>query len=270
MIGETNYLAEKMTSSEKLKIELAGVAKSFGGVPALEDITLSVKTGGSLTLIGPSGSGKSLTLKSILGLVRPDKGSIRVDGKETMNIAGAARDKLMQRFGVLFQQSGLFDGIKVWENVGFRLLQDKAANRSEIKEQAIAKLASVGLPANVADLFPAELSGGMQKRVGIARAIATEPEILFLDEPTAGLDPIMSNIINDLIIKNVEEIGSTVIAVSSNMITARRISDHIAMLHQGRVVWDGTVEDIPHSDNIYIDQFWNKKKDGPIKMPVQK
>ncbi len=258
-----------MSSGSDLKIELNGLAKSFAGVPALQDITLSVKKGESLTLIGPSASGKSLTLKCVLGLIKPDKGSIKIDGIETNQFGVSERDQLMKKFGMLFQQSGLFDGMSVWENVAFRLLQDKSVNRLEMKHRAIEKLASVGLPSDVADLSPAELSGGMQKRVGIARAIATEPEILFLDEPTAGLDPIMSNIINDLIIKNVEEIGSTVVAISSNMVTARRISDHLAMLHEGRVVWRGTVEDIAQSDNIYIDQFWNKKKDGPIKMPVQ-
>jgi len=250
------------------KIRVAGLVKKFEGINALDGINLSVKDGEILTLIGPSGSGKSLTLKCILGLIRPDAGSIMVDGQETRALRGKAYDNFLHQFGISFQRSGLFDGLPVWENIGFRLLQEPGATRASVREQAANKLKAVGLSADVVDLYPAELSGGMQKRVGIARALAGEPAVLFLDEPTAGLDPIMSNVINGLILKNVRELGSTAIIITSNLVTASQISDQIAMLHEGKCVWSGRAGDVLDSENPYIRQFWDKKKDGPIKMPV--
>ena len=245
-----------MTETVENKIVVKDLCKSFDGVQVLNGINLEVKTGEILTLIGPSGSGKTLTLKCILGLVKPDSGSILLDGKEVSDLPEKDRVKFFQNFGILFQRSGLFDGLRVWENIGFRLSQQPGMSKSDVKEMAIKKLRSVGL------------SGGMQKRVGFARAIAGDPPILFLDEPTAGLDPIMSNVINDQIFNNVRELGSTVMAITSNLLTARIISDRIAMLHEGRVVWTGDVREAVHSDNAYVSQFWNKRKDGPIQMSV--
>ncbi len=251
-----------------VKISVSGLEKSFGDNHALRGVDLSVNEGEILTLIGPSGSGKSLLLKCILGLVSPDAGTITVDGDSATNLKGDARDAFLESFGILFQRSGLFDGLPVWENIGFRLLQQKGATRAGVRDQAIMKLRAVGLPEDVVDLFPSELSGGMQKRVGIARALAGEPSTLFLDEPTAGLDPIMSNVINQLIIKNVRELGSTAIVVTSNLATAAQISDEIAMLHEGQCVWSGRATAVQNSDNPFVHQFWNKQKDGPIQMPI--
>ncbi|MCF8466669.1 MAG: ATP-binding cassette domain-containing protein [Sneathiella sp.] len=257
-----------MTDTGENKIVVKDLYKSFDGITVLNGINLEVKTGEILTLIGPSGAGKTLTLKCILGLVKPDSGSILLDGEEVSNMPEKDRMDFFKNFGILFQRSGLFDGLRVWENIGFRLLQQPGARKKDVKVVAIEKLRAVGLSADVADLFPAELSGGMQKRVGFARAIAGDPPILFLDEPTAGLDPIMSNVINDQIFNNVRELGSTVMAITSNLLTARIISDRIAMLHEGRVVWSGDVREAAKTDNPYVSQFWNKRKDGPIQMPV--
>ncbi|MFT6558427.1 ABC transporter ATP-binding protein [Sneathiella sp.] len=253
---------------KQMKIRVEGLQKRFGKVQALADVSLSVETGKILTLIGPSGSGKTLTLKTILGLIKPDAGLIEIAGSTAPSINSAERDDFLHQFGILFQRSGLFDGLPVWENIGFRLLQEKGNSREQVREIAVEKLRAVGLSADVVDLFPSELSGGMQKRVGIARALAGEPPILFLDEPTAGLDPIMSNVINDLIIENVRKLGSTAIVVTSNLVTAAKVSDDIAMLHEGRCVWSGPGNTITDTGNAYVEQFWNKKKDGPIKMAV--
>nr|WP_240969646.1 ATP-binding cassette domain-containing protein [Sneathiella limimaris] len=234
----------------------------------MDGLNFQVLPGEILTLIGPSGSGKSLALKCILGLLRANSGTISLDGKDVTKLRGEEYDNYLKQFGILFQKSGLFDGLPVWENIGFRLLQEPGQTRKSVRDLAAQKLKAVGLQADVVDLFPSELSGGMQKRVGIARALAGEPPILFLDEPTAGLDPIMSNVINDLIVRNVRDLGSTAIVITSNLMTARRISDHIAMLHEGKCVWTGTVDEAETSENPYLYQFWHKKKDGPISMPV--
>ncbi|MBO6825946.1 MAG: ATP-binding cassette domain-containing protein [Sneathiella sp.] len=255
-------------SDTPAKIKMTGVEKRFGANKALDGLDLSVNAGEILTLIGPSGSGKSLALKSIVGLERPNGGTIELDGARVDTLRGEAYDEFLKQFGILFQRSGLFDGLPVWENIGFRLLQLPGATRKAVREQAAETLRSVGLSPDAADLFPAELSGGMQKRVGIARALAGNPPILFLDEPTAGLDPIMSNVINNLVLENVRSLGSTAIVATSNLVTASRISDKIVMLHEGRSVWAGTPDETTTSDNPYLYQFWNKKKDGPIKMPV--
>ncbi|MEP3247382.1 MAG: ATP-binding cassette domain-containing protein [Sneathiella sp.] len=251
---------------QKSKIEIRGLKKSFGTLLALQGVDLSVADGEILTLIGPSGSGKTLALKCVLGLISPDAGHIEIDGNLAPEPNSNDHDDYLKQFGILFQRSGLFDGLPVWENIGFRLLQLPGNSRKSVREQAAEMLQSVGLSTDVIDLFPAELSGGMQKRVGIARALAGEPPILFLDEPTAGLDPIMSNVINTLILDNVRKLGSTAIVVTSNMTTASRVSDRIAMLHEGRCVWAGAANDVTQSDNPYLDQFWHKRKDGPIKM----
>ena len=241
------------------KIALTGIVKSFGSNRVLRGVDLTVAPGTSTVLIGPSGSGKTVLMKSILGLVRPDTGSVRVDGVETAAFKGDARMALIGRFGMLFQRGGLFD-------IAFRLLQDKSMDRQQARDIAMGKLVSVGLETSVGDLLPVELSGGMQKRVGLARAIATDPEILLLDEPTAGLDPIMSNVINDLIIKLVEELGATALSITSDMAGARRISDNIVMLHEGRAIWHGPTATVADSGNPYVDQFIHSRAEGPIEM----
>ena len=250
-------------------LRLRGVTKAFAGTPVLTGVDLEVARGESCVLIGPSGCGKSLLLKCILGLVAPDAGRIELEGRDTVALQGAGRTRLIDRFGMLFQRSGLFDSLPVWENTAFRLLQDRAMDRAEARARAIDKLAMVGLEAEVADLYPAELSGGMQKRVGIARAICADPEILLLDEPTAGLDPIMSNVINELILELVRELGATAISVDSDMAGARVLGDRIAMLYSGRIIWAGDAETVDTSGNDHVDQFIHSRAEGPIRMPVE-
>lgn len=249
------------------KIRLTGVTRSFDGLRALDGVDIQLEPRQSLVLIGGSGSGKSLLLKCILGLIKPDAGSIEVDGAETVGMPESQRMDWMRRFGVLFQRQGLFDSLTVWENVSFRLLQEHGTSRQEAREIAIEKLKQVGLSADTADLSPSELSGGMQKRTGLARAIATDPEILFLDEPTAGLDPIMSNIISELINERVDELGATVVSIVSNLDVVRNIADSVLMLHAGQVVWNGPVAELDETDNPYVRQFVTQSIDGPIEMP---
>ena len=250
------------------KLSLSGVYKSFGNNHVLQGIDLSIEKGRSLVVIGGSGTGKSVMIKSVLGIVTPDKGSITVDGVETTGLKGRARDDLMKKFGMLFQGGALFDSLPVWENVSFGLIQGKGMGRKDAKDLAIEKLRAVGLPARVADLLPAELSGGMQKRVGLARAIATSPEIIFFDEPTTGLDPIMADVINDLIVETSKGLGATTLSITHDMASARKIADKIAMIYKGRIIWTGDAKDIDHSGNEYVDQFIKGAAHGPIRMDV--
>lgn len=252
------------------KIQLSGVKKSFGEKHVLRGIDLEIGKAESVVIIGGSGTGKSVTLKAILGILRPDDGSIKIDGEEAVGLRGSARDAHLAKFGMLFQGSALFDSLTVWQNVAFKLVQAHAVPRKEAKETAIATLASVGLPPAVGDLFPAELSGGMQKRVALARAIAAKPEIIFFDEPTTGLDPIMADVINDLIVKCVHEVGATALTITHDMASARKIADRIAMLHEGRIIWQGHKREIDNSGNPYVDQFIHGRAEGPIKMQVRK
>ena len=249
--------------TETPKIVLEGVTKSFGDNHVLKGINLEIGNGESVVLIGGSSSGKTLILKCILGLVVPDAGSIRVDGQETTGLTEAERKDLFKRTGMLFQQSALFDGQKVWENVAFRLLQEKGRARSESKELALDKLASVGMREDVGELLPSEISGGMQKRVGFARAIANDPEIVLLDEPTAGLDPIMTNVVNELILDGVRTLGATALSITSDMGGARKIGDRVAMIYDGRIIWAGTPDEVEQSGNDYVDQFIHKRAGGP-------
>lgn len=249
------------------KIRLSGVTRTFGDVRALDSVDLELVPRQSLVLIGGSGSGKSLLLKCVLGLITPDSGVIEVDGEDTTGMPESQRMAWMKRFGVLFQRQGLFDSQTIWENVAFRLLQEPGIRRETARERAIEKLGQVGLLPETADLFPSEVSGGMQKRVGLARAIATDPEILFLDEPTAGLDPILSTIISELINERVDELGATVISIVSDLAVVRNIADSVVMLHEGRVVWNGPVAELDETDNPYVRQFVTQSIDGPIKMP---
>jgi phospholipid/cholesterol/gamma-HCH transport system ATP-binding protein len=243
-------------------IELRGLHKSFGQNHVLAGVDLSIERGKSMVIIGGSGTGKSVLLKSILGLITPDQGQILVDGQD---VTQADRDAFLARFGMLFQGGALFDSLPVWQNIAFRLMRGSLKRpKDEARDIAIEKLRRVGLKADVADRFPAELSGGMQKRVSLARAIAAEPEIIFFDEPTTGLDPIMSGVINDLIREIVVEMGATTMTITHDMTSVRTIADDIAMLHAGRIQWTGPVGDIDQSGDPYIDQFINGCADGPI------
>lgn len=244
------------------RIALQNVAKRFGANAVLRDVTLEVGRGRSLVIIGGSGTGKSVTLKCVIGLIEPDSGTIRLDGEDITHARGRKRDALLDRFGMLFQGAALFDSLPVWRNVAFRLLQTRPAK--DAREIAVEKLRRVGLTPDVADRFPAELSGGMQKRVGLARAIAAEPEIIFFDEPTTGLDPIMADVINDLIREIVSEMGATAMTITHDMTSVRRIADDVAMLHDGVVQWLGPIADLDHSANPYVDQFIHGRADGPI------
>ncbi len=244
------------------KIALRGVRKAFGENRVLEGVDLSVATGESLVIIGGSGTGKSVTLKCILGIVEPDAGRIEIDGVPVEHID---RRAFLRQFGMLFQGGALFDSLTVWQNVAFRLQQArKPLGRRDARALAVAKLRRVGLGAEVADLYPSELSGGMQKRVGLARAIATDPGVIFFDEPTAGLDPIMAGVINELIRELVTEMGATAVTITHDMRTVETVADRVAMLHGGVVRWEGPVGAVEESRDPYLDQFVHGRADGPI------
>jgi phospholipid/cholesterol/gamma-HCH transport system ATP-binding protein len=251
------------------KIALSGLQKSFGPKRVLDGIAIDCAAGESLVVIGGSGVGKSVLIKCILGLIRPETGSIRIDGVETIGIGRTARERLMHRFGMLFQGSALFDSLRVWENVAFGLIQGRGMPRQQAREIALQKLAAVGLGPEIGELSPSELSGGMQKRVGLARAIAAEPEILIFDEPTTGLDPIMADVINRLIIDCVRGLGATAISITHDMTSARKIADRIAMLHKGQIVWNGPTAEIDRTDNPFVEQFVHGRAEGPIQMEVR-
>jgi phospholipid/cholesterol/gamma-HCH transport system ATP-binding protein len=243
-------------------IELIGVTKSFGNNHVLRGVDLTVDRGTYLVIIGGSGTGKSITIKSVLGLVTPDAGKITVDGQD---VTQTDRDAFLARFGMLFQGAALFDSLPVWQNVAFRLLRGSLKRpKDEARQIAIEKLRRVGLTPDVADRLPAELSGGMQKRVGLARAIAADPEIIFFDEPTTGLDPIMAGVINDLIREIVVEMGATAITITHDMTSVRAIADNVAMLHDGVIQWAGPVGDIDTSGDPFLDQFIHGRAIGPI------
>jgi phospholipid/cholesterol/gamma-HCH transport system ATP-binding protein len=251
------------------KIAVRGLEKSFGPKRVLSGLDIECGVRESLVIIGGSGTGKSVLIKCILGLLHPEAGSIRIDGAETVGMARGERARLMHKFGMLFQGAALFDSLHVWENVAFGLIQGRGMERAKAREIALTKLAAVGLGPEVGELRPAELSGGMQKRVALARAIAAEPEIIFFDEPTTGLDPIMADVINDLIIKCVRDLGATAVSITHDMVSARKISNRIAMLHQGKIVWQGPAADVDSSGNAFVDQFVHGRAEGPIQMQVR-
>ena len=259
-----------MTGETDIHIELKGVKKRFGPKVVLDGIDLKVKRRSSLVVIGGSGSGKSVMLKCLIGLMRPTGGHVFIDGEETTYLKGAGRDRVMAKFGMLFQGGALFDSLPVWENVAFGLIQGRGVPRARARDIAMEKLAAVGLRAQVGELFPAELSGGMQKRVGLARAIAAEPDIILFDEPTTGLDPIMGAIIDELIVSTVRDVGATAISITHDMASARRIADEVAMIYHGKIIWHGAISEIDDSGNPYVDQFIRGSSQGPIKMDVLK
>lgn len=243
-------------------IRLENVTKSFGEKHVLQGMTLHVPRGTSMVIIGGSGTGKSVALKCILGLIQHDSGKILVDGQDATK---GDRDAFLARFGMLFQGGALFDSLPVWQNVSFRHLRGALKKPAiQAREIAIEKLRRVGLTPDVADLFPAELSGGMQKRVGLARAIAADPEIIFFDEPTTGLDPIMAGVINELIREIVTEMGATAMTITHDMTSVRAIADNVAMLHNGVIQWTGPVSEMDNSGDPYLDQFIHGRAEGPI------
>jgi phospholipid/cholesterol/gamma-HCH transport system ATP-binding protein len=251
------------------KVDLRGVKKRFGSKVVLDGVDLNIDRAESLVVIGRTGTGKSVKNKCVLGILRPEEGEIFVDGEEVTKLRGRARDEYLKKFSMLFQGAALFDSLTVWENVAFGLIQGRGMNRKQARDIAIEKLAKVGLGADVALLSPAELSGGMQKRVGLARAIASDPQIIFFDEPTTGLDPIMADVINDLIVSSVEGMGITTLSITHDMASARKISNRIAMLYKGKIIWDGPTKKIDASGNEYVDQFIHGRAVGPIKMEVR-
>jgi phospholipid/cholesterol/gamma-HCH transport system ATP-binding protein len=251
------------------KVELRGVKKRFGSKIVLDGLDLDIQPGESLVVIGGSGTGKSVMIKCVLGILRPEAGQIFVDGQDVTHVSGSRRDAVLRKFGMLFQGSALFDSLPVWENVAFGLIQGRGVARKQARDIAIEKLAKVGLGSEVAMLWPAELSGGMQKRVGLARAIAAEPDIIFFDEPTTGLDPIMADVINDLIVSTVKDLGVTTLSITHDIASARKISSRIAMLYKGKIVWHGLTSQMDSSGNPYVDQFIHGRAEGPIKMEIR-
>jgi phospholipid/cholesterol/gamma-HCH transport system ATP-binding protein len=256
-------------SDVKPKIRIRGLTKSFAGKVVLDGVDLDVMPGTSTVVIGGSGSGKSVLLKCILGLIRPDAGTIEIDGLELGRMSAAER-RARVRIGMLFQNGALFDSLSVWENVAFPLFSRRKISRAAARARAAEMLAQVGLDASVGDLSPAELSGGMQKRVALARAVATGGDILFFDEPTTGLDPIMGAVIDGLIVDCVRRLGSTAIAITHDMASAARIGDHAAMLFRGRLVWQGAAADLLDSGNPLVDQFTHGRREGPIQMELRR
>ncbi|MEE2761297.1 MAG: ATP-binding cassette domain-containing protein [Pseudomonadota bacterium] len=246
---------------------MQGVRKSFGTKVVLDCVNLDIKSGESMVVIGGSGVGKSVMLKCLLGMLTPESGTITIDGDNVVGIGTAERDRVNRKLGMLFQGAALFDSQTVWENVAFGLTA-RGMRRNDAHEIAMQKIAMVGLKSDIAETYPSDLSGGMKKRVGLARAIAADPEIIFFDEPTTGLDPLMGNIINDLIVHCVEEVGATTLTITHDMQSARKIGDRIAMICNGEIIWVGSTDEIDSSDNEHVQQFINGRTDGPIQMAV--
>jgi phospholipid/cholesterol/gamma-HCH transport system ATP-binding protein len=256
--------------SEVPKIRIRGLCKAFGPKRVLDGLDLDVPAGRGLVVIGGSGSGKSVLIKCILGLIEPDAGTIEIGGRNVLAMSRTEREAVNAHIGMLFQQGALFDSLPVWENVAFGLLARRMMARRDARPRAIEILAQVGLGADVADLSPAELSGGMQKRVALARAIAARPDIMFFDEPTTGLDPIMGAIIDALIVEQVKRLGATAFSITHDMASAQRIGDTVAMIYGGRIIWAGPASSIRESGNPYVDQFVRGSSEGPIRMEVRR
>ena len=252
------------------KIRLRGLSKAFGPKQVLDGVDLDIRAGHGMVILGGSGSGKSVTIKCILGLIEPDAGSIEIDGQNILKLPRQEREALNDRIGMLFQNGALFASLPVWENVCFKLLAQKRITRARARDKAAEVLAQVGLAASVGDLSPSELSGGMQKRVALARAIAAEPEIIFFDEPTTGLDPIMGAVIDGLIVDVVHRLGATAVSITHDMASARRIGDDAAMIHKGRIIWTGEAAKLGQTGNAMVDQFALGEREGPIQMELRK
>lgn len=252
------------------KIRLRGLTKTFGEKRVLDGVDLDVAAGQGTVILGGSGSGKSVTIKCILGLIQPDAGTIEIDGRDVLAMSRRQREEVLDRCGMLFQNAALFDSLPVWENVCFKPLAQKRLSRTQARDKAVEVLARVGLAASVGDLSPGELSGGMQKRVGLARAIAGDPDIIFFDEPTTGLDPIMGAVIDGLIVDVVRELGATALSITHDMPSARRIATTAAMIHKGRIVWTGPASSLGNTGNAMVDQFARGEREGPITMELRK
>lgn len=251
----------------EIKISIRNLYKSFGKKQVLSGINLDVRTGESLVVIGGSGTGKSVLIKCIQGLLIPDIGSIKIDGEEVIGSRRSLKN-IHSKMGMLFQGGALFDSLSVWENVAFSLLENQNMDKDKAKMEAIRVLRQVGLAPDVADLSPSELSGGMQKRVGLARAVITKPEIIFFDEPTTGLDPIMADVINDLIVESAKGLGATTLTITHDMASVRKIADRVAMLYKGKIIWQGTVKEMDKTEDPYVRQFINGSSQGPIKVEI--
>tara|TARA_R110000782_G_scaffold246867_1_gene333552 strand:+ start:205 stop:969 length:765 start_codon:yes stop_codon:yes gene_type:complete len=249
-------------------LKLEGIEKSFGRNNVLRGVDLDVAPGQSLVVIGGSGSGKSVMLKVALGLMTPTAGKVLFDGHDVTNSTGKTRESMRARVGMLFQAGALFDSLTVWENVAFRLINADGVKRRDARERAIETLKKVRLGSEVAGLYPAEISGGMQKRVSLARSIISEPDLIFFDEPTTGLDPITADAINDLIIEQVRGLGAATVTITHDMSSARKIADEVAMLFEGRIIWRGKADDVDHSGNDFVDQFVHGRADGPIQPAI--
>ena len=246
------------------KISIRGLKKSFGTKAVLNGIDLDLYPGESFVVIGGSGTGKSVLIKSVLGLLRPDAGEIFVDGQNILTLKRKQRQAIYKQFGMLFQGGALFDSLPVWQNVAFGLMHAQSMPAAQAKIIALEKLRAVNLDESVADIYPAELSGGMQKRVSLARAIATFPQVIFFDEPTTGLDPIVSGTINQLIKKSVHDLGASTITITHDITSLRQIADKVGLLFQGRLIWTGTVAEMDATDNPYVKQFINGQSNGPF------
>lgn len=246
------------------KIKLKNIHKRFGDKVVLDGVDLEIMPGESLVIIGGSGTGKSVTIKCILGLLAPDIGEIEIDGQSVLDLSPVERNTINAKIGMLFQHAALFDSLSVWENVAFGLIEGQGMLASTARAIALEKMAAVGLEEETAEMHPSDLSGGMRKRVGLARAIAINPEIIFFDEPTTGLDPIMGDIINELIVETTQNIGATGLSITHDMSSARKIADRIAMLYKGKIIWHGTVEEIETTKNEFLRQFINGNSEGPI------
>jgi len=245
-------------------IRINDLHKSFGLNKVLQGINLHIQSGETLAIIGQSGSGKSVLLKHILGLIRPDRGSIIVDGVDICGSSEAELNNIRRKFGLLFQAAALFDSLTVAQNVSFGLERYRDLSPKELQKRVKETLAMVGL-REIEQLMPHELSGGMKKRVGLARAIAYEPEIMLYDEPSTGIDPIRADAINELIIKMKQEFRITSVVITHDMISAYKVADRIAMLYNGKIVAVGTPEELRKSDNQIVQQFIHGRAEGPIK-----
>jgi len=246
------------------KIRIHNLQKSFGSQKVLEELSLDLYEGESVVIIGGSGTGKSVLLRCILGLYKPDAGDIFIDDVNVTKLSAGQWQRHLESFGMLFQGSALFDSMKVWENIAFALIQGHGMGRAQAKEIAMEKLTAVNLAPEVANLYPAELSGGMQKRVALARAIASEPKVIFFDEPTTGLDPIVSGTINDLIVESVKKLGASTLTITHDINSLRHIADRVGLLFQGRLIWMGSVTEMEETDNPYVQQFIHGRAHGPF------